>query len=79
MQLKTIKQIKGELKRLRRCQNIHQKDERINRKMNRLRTKLWKLLKKQPHTKKSTRSQKRKEIGEEETIRRKSKGASQYI
>ncbi len=79
MQLKTIKEIKDELKRLRKRQNKHQINERTARKITPLRTELWRLLRQQPHQRKTAVAKKPKEAQEEKEKSGKVKGSGQYI
>ncbi|MHA1276310.1 MAG: hypothetical protein ACTSQI_05910 [Candidatus Helarchaeota archaeon] len=79
MQLKTIKDIKLELKRIRKRQETHKNNSKIIRRKNKLREKLWKLLKAQPRIKKSHKPRKKREIIEENEPRAKPKGTGQYL
>ena len=58
MQFRTIKEVKGELKRLRKRQDPHQYDANINRKKNQMRSLLWRLLKQTPYSRAAAKTEK---------------------
>ena len=58
MQLKTVKEVKTELKRLRKRQETHHYDADNDRKKNKMRSLLWKLLKQTPYSRKVSKGEK---------------------
>jgi len=58
MQLKTVKEVKAELNRLRKRQERHHYDAHIDQEKNKMRSLLWKLLKKQPYSPKAQKGEK---------------------
>jgi hypothetical protein len=58
MQLKTVKEVKAELKRIRKRQDTHQYNATIDREKNKMRSLLWKLLKQTPYSRKAQKGEK---------------------
>jgi len=77
MQFRTIKEVKGELKRLRKRQDTHQYDALISRKKNQMRTLLWKLLKQKPYSREAAKTEKPAKTQEQESSG-KTKRSSSY-
>lgn len=78
MQLKTIGEIKLELKRLRKQQNLHRNDDKIARQKSKLRSMLWKLLRQQPHSKPSIKAKVSRPAKDESRSSSKIKGSRNY-
>ncbi len=79
MQLKTIKDIKLELRRIRKRQDKHNNNELLNRRKSQLREKLWKLLKAQPRTRKSPKPKRATPKTDESEHQGKPKGTGRYV
>jgi hypothetical protein len=77
MQFRTIKEVKGELKRLRKRQDTHQYDASISRKKNQLRSLLWRLLRQTPYSRKAAKREKPEKTQEQERTG-KTKRSSSY-
>ena len=77
MQFRTIKEVKGELKRLRKRQDTHHSDANINREKNHMRTLLWKLLKQTPYSREAAKGEKPEKTQEQESTG-KTKRSSSY-
>ncbi len=78
MQLNSIKQIKTELKRLRKRQNTHKSDAKVTKGKMKLKTLLWKLLREQAPIRTSHRPKKKVKAEEDLVSTGKTKSTGRY-
>lgn len=78
MQLKTVKEVKAELKRIRKRQDMHNYNATIDREKNKMRALLWQLLKKTPYSRKAPKGEKTPKSERTPRSTRKTKSSGGY-